>query len=77
MEEIATFDQTDLKRPAWGQAIVGQALEGFLCPSDGGFRKPTETHGIAVTHYLANGGWHWWEGAVAPGGVLPAGVDYF
>ncbi len=76
MEETALFDSVDLRLPAWGQPIVGQTVNVLLCPSDGGFRKPQETHGIGVTHYLANGGWHWWEGSVAPGAPLLPGVDY-
>ena len=76
MEETALFDSVDLKLPAWGQPIVGQTVNVLLCPSDGGFREPKDTHGIGVTHYLANGGWHWWEGSAAPGAPLLPGVDY-
>ena len=76
MEEQAAYDQTDQTLPAWGQNIVGYRAQAFLCPSDGGTNQPEDTHGIAVSHYGANGGWHWWNGSVAPGGKLPPGVDY-
>jgi prepilin-type N-terminal cleavage/methylation domain-containing protein len=77
IEQQPLYDSVDKARPAWGQAIVRTVVPTLHCPSDSGFGdEPSATHGIAVTHYVANGGWHWWNGAVVPGGNLPAGVDY-
>jgi hypothetical protein len=49
---------------AWGQPIVGTQLKVLMCPSDGNFTKPTETHGIAFTNYAGSEGYHWWGEAV-------------
>ncbi len=81
MEQPPLYDSVDRRLPVYGttpQAIVGTAVPGLLCPSDDGFRQPEETWGIAVTHYVASEGWHWWPGAVVPGGGdgLNAGADY-
>ncbi len=79
MEQMPLYQSVDLRLPAYGatpQAIVGTVVPGLLCPSDAGFRVPSQTWGIAVTHYIASEGWHWWPGAVAPGGNLVAGADY-
>jgi prepilin-type N-terminal cleavage/methylation domain-containing protein len=76
IEEQAAYDTTNQDLPVWGQPIVGYRTPAFLCPSDSGTNLPEDTHGIAVSHYGANGGWHWWNGSVAPGANLPAGVDY-
>ena len=75
MEQQPLWDQTDFTQQAWGQAIVGTVVPTLLCPSDDGYgANPSGTHGIAVTHYIASEGWHWWPGGVRPGG-LP-GKDY-
>jgi prepilin-type N-terminal cleavage/methylation domain-containing protein len=70
MEQQPLWDQTDFTQQAWGQPIVGTVVPTLLCPSDDGFgENPAETHNIAVTHYLASEGWHWWPGVVKPGGL--------
>jgi prepilin-type N-terminal cleavage/methylation domain-containing protein len=75
MEQQTLWDQTDFSQQAWGQPIVGSVVPTLLCPSDSGYGKdPSETHGIAVTHYLASEGYHWWGGTVVPGGWT--GRDY-
>ena len=76
MEQSTLFDSVDLARPAWGQQIVGSTVPTLFCPSDSGDTSPGSTHGIAVTHYAANGGWHWWNGQVSPGSPLVPGADY-
>lgn len=79
MEQQPLYDSVNRQIRAWGQPIVGTVVPGLLCPSDDGYgRDPGETHGIAVTHYVANEGWHWWSGPVVPGGGggLNASADY-
>jgi len=91
LEQKPLYDATDFKRPAYGmpstnppqpQLIAGTVLPGLLCPSDDGFgRDPSQTHGLAITHYVASEGWHWWRGAVQPGLSYPGrgldpGADY-
>ncbi|MCL4855535.1 MAG: DUF1559 domain-containing protein, partial [Bryobacteraceae bacterium] len=76
-EQQALYDQTDFKLPAWGQPIVGTVVPTLLCPSDDAFgREPSQTHGIAVTHYIASEGWHWWAGPAVPGAPLDGVTDY-
>lgn len=76
LEQMPLYQSTNLKLRAWGQPIVGTAVATLLCPSDSGFRDPAQTHGIAVTHYAATEGYHWWQGPVvyAPQGCVTA--DY-
>jgi prepilin-type N-terminal cleavage/methylation domain-containing protein len=81
IEQQPLYDSVDRRIAVYGtspQAIVSTVVPNFLCPSDTGFRNPSETHGIAVTHYVANEGWHWWQGAVVPGGGggLNPSADY-
>ncbi len=77
MEQMPLYDSVDFKLRAWGQKIVSTPVANFLCPSDDGYgRDPAQTHNIAVTHYVANGGWHWWRDAAVPNGNLVAGADY-
>ncbi len=81
MEQLPLYDSVDRRFPVYGtapQAIVGTVVPGLLCPSDAEFRKPEQTWGIAVTHYVASQGWHWWPGTVIPGGGggLTPGADY-
>jgi hypothetical protein len=63
MEQKQLHDKIDFRIPAWGQAIVGTRLGNLICPSDGGYQKPEETHGISFTTYAGSEGYHWWETA--------------
>jgi prepilin-type N-terminal cleavage/methylation domain-containing protein len=76
LEQMPLYQSTNLRLRAWGQPIVGTVVPTLLCPSDSGFRDPARTHGIAVTHYAATEGYHWWRGPVvhAPLGCVTA--DY-
>jgi prepilin-type N-terminal cleavage/methylation domain-containing protein len=77
IEQQPLYMSTDMKRRAWGQPIVGTVVPTLLCPSDSGYgRESSQTHGIAVTHYIVTEGYHWWPGPVvhAPQGCVNA--DY-
>lgn len=76
IEQTPLYNATNRKTYAWGQAIVGTNLPVLRCPTDADFPDPSQTHGIAITNYAASEGWHWWQGAVSPGGNLVAGADY-
>jgi prepilin-type N-terminal cleavage/methylation domain-containing protein len=82
MEQDPLFKSTNILAPAWGQAIVSTDVSVFRCPSDGGYNKAEETHGIAVTNYAGSEGYHWWPTAYldpAWGGnwtQLPKAGDY-
>jgi type II secretory pathway pseudopilin PulG len=87
IEQTALYNLTDVRAPAWGttpQAIVATDVNQILkCPSDGGYKQSSETHGIAVTTYAGSEGYHWWETAFLdptwPGGnwaQLPKAGDY-
>lgn len=90
MEQMPLYQSTDLKRPALnpgqnpfgvGQAVVGQAIVStvvptLLCPSDAGFRVPSQTWNIAITNYVASEGYHWWPGAAVPNYPFAPGVDF-
>jgi prepilin-type N-terminal cleavage/methylation domain-containing protein len=81
VEQKPLYDSVNFKLRAWGQPIVGTAVSAFLCPSDSGFRDPSQTYGIAVTHYLACEGYHWHPGPAVPNGNVAetrfkAGADY-
>ena len=79
VEQSAAYNNTDLQRRAWGQAIVSTEVSFLRCPSDGGFVTASETHNIAVTNYVGSEGYHWWPRATLPanwrGTGLPA-ADY-
>ncbi|MCY2989463.1 MAG: DUF1559 domain-containing protein [Planctomycetota bacterium] len=67
MEQQPLYDSVDLRLRIWDQAIRGTVVPAFLCPSDSGFgSEPAQTHGIAVTHYVAAEGYHWWPGQAVP-----------
>ena len=82
MEQKPLYDSTNMNLIAWGQPIVGTQLKALQCPSDAGFDKPSDTHGIAWTNYAGSEGYHWWETAnldPAWGGnwtQLPVSGDY-
>jgi prepilin-type N-terminal cleavage/methylation domain-containing protein len=85
IEQGPLYNATNIKAPAWGsapQAIVSTDVTTLKCPSDAGYRKSSETWGIAVTNYAGSEGYHWWESAYldpAWGGnwtQLPKAGDY-
>ena len=80
MEQQPLYDSVDLRLPAWGaskQAIVGTVVPAFLCPSDLELgMDPSQTHGIAITNYVASEGYHWWPGAAVPNYSFAPNVDY-
>lgn len=82
VEQAPLYNLTNIKAPAWGQAVVGTDLPLLHCPSDAGYTHSDETHGIAVTNYAGSEGYHWWETAnlnPAWGGKwaqLPKAGDY-
>ncbi len=52
LEEKALDSKVDNNRRAWGQTIlVDHKLEALLCPSDGVFERPIQTHQMAITNY--------------------------
>ncbi|MFO0846034.1 MAG: DUF1559 domain-containing protein [Gemmataceae bacterium] len=82
IEQGNLYNITNVKTPAWGQAIVGTDVPLLRCPSDAGYEKASETWGIAVTNYAGSEGYHWWETAyLDPGwggdwGQIPKAGDY-
>ncbi len=77
MEQQPLYDSVDFTQRAWGQAIVSTVVPAFLCPSDDGYgTNPSETHNLAVTHYVASEGYHWWPGAAVPGFSFAPSADY-
>ncbi len=66
MEQQPLYDSVDFTEPAWGQAVVGTAVDTLRCPTDPDLRNPSESHDMAVTNYIANEGYHWHPGAVGP-----------
>ncbi|HHM12540.1 MAG TPA: DUF1559 domain-containing protein [Planctomycetaceae bacterium] len=67
MEERALSQKVDNRKPAWDQRILREhKMEALLCPSDGMYDHPSQTHGLAVTNYVASEGYHWWPRAVLP-----------
>jgi prepilin-type N-terminal cleavage/methylation domain-containing protein len=46
---------------AWNQPIRSTEIPGLICPSDGGFNDPSETHGIAFTTYSGTEGWNYFD----------------
>lgn len=63
VEQAPLYNNTNVRAPAWGQAIVGTDLPLLRCPSDAGYENASETHGIAFTNYAGSEGYHWWETA--------------
>jgi prepilin-type N-terminal cleavage/methylation domain-containing protein len=82
VEQDPLYKATNVLAPAWGQLIVSADVAVFKCPSDGGYEKAEETHGIAFTNYAGSEGYHWWPTAYldpAWGGTwtqLPKAGDY-
>jgi prepilin-type N-terminal cleavage/methylation domain-containing protein len=77
MEQQPLYDTVDLTLPVWIQPIRNTVVPVYLCPSDSGFgTKPSETHDIAVTHYVASEGYHWWPGPAVPNFPFAPGVDF-
>jgi hypothetical protein len=77
MEQQPLYDSIDFALPAWNQPIRSTVVRTFLCPSDDGFGDdPNQTHGIAVTHYVASEGYHWWPGAAVPNYSFAPGADF-
>lgn len=62
-EQSTIYDSTNLNLPIWGQATVGTDIPMLKCPSDGGYKRSSETHGIAVSNYAGSEGYHWWTTA--------------
>ena len=63
IEQQTLYDRIDKPLPIWGQFAVGQQVPLLRCPSDGDFKRPNETHGIAITNYSGSEGYHWWPTA--------------
>ena len=77
MEQQPLYDSVDKNLRVWDQPIRSTVVKGFLCPSDAGFGEdPSRTHGIAVTHYVASEGYHWWPGAAVPNYPFAPGADF-
>jgi prepilin-type N-terminal cleavage/methylation domain-containing protein len=77
MEQQALYDSVDKNLRVWDQPIRSTVVPAFLCPSDAGFGEdPNQTHGIAVTHYVASEGYHWWPGSAVPNFPFAPGVDF-
>ena len=77
MEQQGLYDEVDKTQRVWDQPIRSTVVKTFLCPSDDGFGEdPSQTHGIAVTHYVASEGYHWWPGAAVPGYSFAPTADF-
>jgi prepilin-type N-terminal cleavage/methylation domain-containing protein len=77
MEQQSLYDSVDKMLRAWDQPIRSTVVPSLLCPSDDGFGEdPSRTHGIAVTHYVASEGYHWWPGAAVPNYSFAPGADF-
>lgn len=77
MEQQPLYDSVDKNLRVWDQPIRSTVVPAFLCPSDDGFgERPSDTHGIAVTHYVASEGYHWWPGAAVPNYSFAPGADF-
>ncbi len=68
MDGATYYNSTDKLLPVWGQEVVRTNVPSFKCPSDAGYKKPGETHNIAVTTYAGSEGFHWWREAWIWGG---------
>jgi len=77
MEQQPLYDTVDFSQPIWGQAVRGTVVSTFLCPSDDGFGEdPSQTHGCAITNYVASEGYHWWMGPAVPNYSFAVGADF-
>lgn len=63
IEQQTLYDRIDKRLRIWGQPMVSQQVPVLRCPSDGDFKRPQETHGIAITNYSGSEGFHWWPTA--------------
>jgi prepilin-type N-terminal cleavage/methylation domain-containing protein len=63
LEQDNLYKNTNVNAMAWGQPIVGTDLPVLRCPSDAGYKKSSETWGIAITNYAGSEGYHWWPTA--------------
>ncbi|NLX99603.1 MAG: DUF1559 domain-containing protein [Rhodopirellula sp.] len=61
MEQQPLYDSGNLSARAWGQPFVDKRVDGLLCPSDAGFTRSSETHGLGITNYAACEGYDWWN----------------
>jgi prepilin-type N-terminal cleavage/methylation domain-containing protein len=59
IEQQPLYDRINFNTWAWGQPHIGALLSALRCPSDGGFKDVTQTHGIAWTNYAGSEGYHW------------------
>jgi hypothetical protein len=77
MEQQPLYDAVDKNLRVWDQPIRSTPVAAFLCPSDPGFNTDTSaTQGIAITHYVAAEGYHWWPGPAVPNYPWAPGVDF-
>jgi len=63
VEQDNLYKNTNINAMAWGQPIIGTDLPLLKCPSDAGYKKASETRGIAITNYAGSEGYHWWPTA--------------
>jgi prepilin-type N-terminal cleavage/methylation domain-containing protein len=63
LEQKPLYDTINFKVRAWGQLVspggptlVSSQFNVLRCPSDAGFKDPSETHGIAFTNYAGSEG---------------------
>ena len=75
IEQDPLYQTIDKRLRMWGQAAVSQNVPVFRCPSDGDFKQPSSTHGIAISTYGGSEGYHWWQGAYVDQGWW-AGAGY-
>ncbi len=64
---------------AWDQKKnLATRLKVLRCASDPDFERPDETHGLAVTNYVASEGYHWYPTAVLDNAFWtdPSGPKY-
>jgi prepilin-type N-terminal cleavage/methylation domain-containing protein len=62
MEQVPLHQSTSFVNAyAWNQQIRQTQLNNLVCPSDGGYDNPTETHDIAFTTYAGSEGWNYYD----------------
>ena len=61
LEQQPLYNMMIPELPAFGQTFAAMKVKALLCPTDGGFRHPSEAHNLGLTCYVANQGfdWHW------------------
>jgi len=93
MEQMPLYQSIDFRQPALtatytaplftGQAVIGTVVNTLLCPSDSYLGRDTgKTHGLAITNYVGQMGWHWWEScngcpSSVPGAVPGNNINLF